>query len=194
MELYYSNSSNILRAIDTRSHIRNKWKIIGLLEDGIEMRGCPALHDYLTTNPPLEQLFLVQGNVGDEDMALIAVSLEKQTNLRGLLLRDNNGITPRGWGALREAVDSWSSLNSVSDSKHTCEMCVVVDDRIQEVCRPYTVDLRVNHIFQTELTLEVVCCSVRFQKRQFQCYPLELRRRDCCQISLNQFMFTRGMT
>ena len=65
------------------------------------------------------KLSLETNNLNDEDAVLISRALKHNTNLKELWLGGNN-ITEVGNGALRKAVYDTTSLNTVSESNHTC--------------------------------------------------------------------------
>jgi len=77
------------------------------------------LTNFLTMNPPLNELSL-QGNLLDDDDArLIANALKHNSNLRKLHL-DGNKITNVGCTAIGSVLFDRSSLNSAASSNHTC--------------------------------------------------------------------------
>lgn len=55
----------------------------------------------------------------DDDAALIAVALKENTNLRALSL-EGNDLTDIGFEYLDDAIFDSKTLNSASDSNHTC--------------------------------------------------------------------------
>ena len=57
--------------------------------------------------------------LNDEDAVLISRALKHNTNLKVLNLIENN-IAEIGFTALRNAVNDTTSLNTVSESNHTC--------------------------------------------------------------------------
>lgn len=85
----------------------------------IETMGRTDLSDYLATNPALRELSLYNNRLDDNDATLIAAALGKNTNLRRLWLEENE-FTHVGEIALCNAVFDCASLNSVSESNHTC--------------------------------------------------------------------------
>ena len=81
--------------------------------------GGTTILDFIMRNPPLKRLYLENNNLNDEDAVLIARALKHNTNLKEFRLRENN-IKDVGFSALRKAVNDTTSLNTVSDSNHTC--------------------------------------------------------------------------
>ena len=82
---------------------------------------CTAIPDYITRNTPLKSLYLARNNLNDEDAVLIAKALKHNDNLRTLRLQLND-LTNVGIDAIRKACYDPTSLNSVSDSNHTCSV------------------------------------------------------------------------
>jgi len=95
------------------------WVRIDLERNNIQTEGDTAIPDYIATNPPLENLYLSGNKLNDDDALLIARALKHNTNLKELVL-DNNNITHIGKEALSKAVYDPTSLNSMSDCNHTC--------------------------------------------------------------------------
>ena len=87
--------------------------------NNIRTGGDTTISDYIARNPPLKELCLESTNLNDEDVVLIARALKHNSNLSDLYLGGNN-ITEIGFTALRNAVYDPTSLNTVSDSNHTC--------------------------------------------------------------------------
>jgi len=77
--------------------------------------------EFIARNTPLKCLYLANNNLNDEDAVLIAKALKYNTNLRTLRLQ-RNGITNVGIDAMKKAFYDPTSLNSVSDSNHTCSL------------------------------------------------------------------------
>mmetsp|Transcript_36012 Transcript_36012/g.75826 ORF Transcript_36012/g.75826 Transcript_36012/m.75826 type:complete len:300 (-) Transcript_36012:97-996(-) len=92
---------------------------IDLGSNNIRTEGRMHLPNFLATNPPLREIILVGNHFDDNDAILIANSLKQNTNLKKLVL-DDNEITSAGRDALRKAVFDSTSLNSISDSNHSC--------------------------------------------------------------------------
>ena len=112
---------------------KNKLKSIDLSYNMIKTGGSTFIADFLTTNPILENLMLDGNGLFDNDAISIARALKKNTNLRYLNILGNNLadagwddddgstiVTEPGWDALRKAEFDSTSLNSATDSNHTC--------------------------------------------------------------------------
>ncbi|KAK1739013.1 leucine-rich repeat protein [Skeletonema marinoi] len=82
------------------------------------------LSDFLASNPRLKVLDLEENQMKDSDATLIANALRTNTTLRSLDLTDN-GITKIGVESLRLALCDESSLNSVADSNHRCDVRLI---------------------------------------------------------------------
>eukprot|EP00985_Skeletonema_marinoi_P005072 scaffold2191_cov92-Skeletonema_marinoi.AAC.5 len=82
------------------------------------------LADFLATNPRLKKLDLEENYLEDSDASLIANALRTNTTLRSLDLYDND-ITDVGAESLRLALFDESSLNSVADSNHVCNIRLI---------------------------------------------------------------------
>jgi len=78
--------------------------------------------DYITSNPPLKYLYLSSNELNNDDAILISQALKQNTNLKELRLWNNN-ISDIGKEALSKATYDPTSLNSVSDSNHSCAIC-----------------------------------------------------------------------
>ena len=97
----------------------------------ISTGGDTFISDFLADNPILETLFLDGNQLDDNDAIAIASALKQNTILRTIGLRDNN-ISKSGWEALRKAEFDDTSLNSASDSNHSCTIKYPSgDDEIQ---------------------------------------------------------------
>jgi len=96
-------------------------KYMDLEGNNIQTLGNTAIPDYIARNTPLMNLFLANNNLNDEDAILIAKALKYNTNIRTLRLQ-RNGITNVGIDAMKKAFYDPTSLNSVSDSNHTCSL------------------------------------------------------------------------
>eukprot|EP00571_Detonula_confervacea_P011998 CAMPEP_0172306308 /NCGR_PEP_ID=MMETSP1058-20130122/7406_1 /TAXON_ID=83371 /ORGANISM="Detonula confervacea, Strain CCMP 353" /LENGTH=206 /DNA_ID=CAMNT_0013018149 /DNA_START=122 /DNA_END=742 /DNA_ORIENTATION=+ len=79
------------------------------------------ISDFLESNPILEFLRLWRNRFVDEDANLFAKALKRNTNLKFLDL-DENDLTDAGWDMLHKAEFDPTSLNSASDSNHTCHV------------------------------------------------------------------------
>jgi len=95
------------------------FELIDFDKNDIQTQGGTAIPDYIASNPPLEMLYLSGNKLNDDDVILIARSLQENSNLLELTLEYNN-LTDTGAGALSKAVYDPSSLNSISDCNHTC--------------------------------------------------------------------------
>eukprot|EP00585_Thalassiosira_rotula_P009937 CAMPEP_0196155402 /NCGR_PEP_ID=MMETSP0910-20130528/40609_1 /TAXON_ID=49265 /ORGANISM="Thalassiosira rotula, Strain GSO102" /LENGTH=85 /DNA_ID=CAMNT_0041419613 /DNA_START=46 /DNA_END=300 /DNA_ORIENTATION=- len=80
----------------------SKLKKVAMMSNSISMGGNMFLSNFLATNPVLVTLELSDNNLNDNDAYCIASALKHNTNLR-LLDLENNGLTHRGWDALRKA-------------------------------------------------------------------------------------------
>jgi hypothetical protein len=78
-----------------------------------------VLSDFLATDPPLMELELQGNYLNDNAAVLIAGSLRSNKSLRMLDL-SGNSITDVSREAFRLVLNDDSSLNSVSDSNHSC--------------------------------------------------------------------------
>lgn len=95
---------------------------IELYDNNICTLGNTHLPDYIATDPSLQTLRLTNAGLNDNDATLIANALQQNTNLRELYLVGNVGITDIGTKVLRRSIFNSTSLNSVVDSNHTCEV------------------------------------------------------------------------
>ena len=102
-----------------------------VLLDNNSIGGCGALSlisNCLATDPPsVRSLKLDHNMLNDEDAALIANSLKTNTNLDDLSLCGNN-FTDVGIKILYKAVYDDTSLNTITDSNHTCELVLFGED------------------------------------------------------------------
>ena len=112
------NGYDVLRSILSSG---KSFKSIGSDENNIQTGGGTAISDYLATNPPLTDLYLRNNHLNDEDAVLIARALKHNSTLQILGLEENN-ITKFGRSALSKALYDTTSLNSMSDCNHTCEI------------------------------------------------------------------------
>ena len=83
--------------------------------------GAALVASLLSDNPPLEMLDLRDNDLTDDDATLFVNVLKRNTNLHKLWM-SNNKLTVVGGSKLLRAVFDWTSLNSVSDSNHTCHL------------------------------------------------------------------------
>ena len=80
------------------------------------------LSDFLAIDPPLKKLDLGENNdLNDNDAALLANALRSNKSLRILDLAATN-ITNVGGESFRLVLNNDSTLNSVSDSNHSCHL------------------------------------------------------------------------
>ena len=118
-ELYFSqngheNTWTILNDVDLKS-----FKLLSFSENNLQTNGRRDIPDLIAANTPLESLDLSSNRLVDDDAILIGNALRWNTRLRKLVLTKNN-VQERGMCALLRAVNDTSTLNSLSDSNHTC--------------------------------------------------------------------------
>ena len=94
---------------------------VSLENNDIDSYGATLISDCLITNPTLQTLYLRHNSLNNEDAKKLAFSLNSNTNLLVLNLSLNN-ITVEGMSSLSCSVCNITSLNSVSDSNHTCSI------------------------------------------------------------------------
>ena len=94
---------------------------IALQSNNIRTGGRTEISDFLATNPPLKRLVLTNNCLNGADATLIARALKQNTNLRRLNLGQND-LTDVGHDALRNAIFDSTSLNTVADSNHRCNI------------------------------------------------------------------------
>jgi len=92
---------------------------VSLENNDIDSYGATLISDCLATNPTIQTLYLRHNLLNNEDAKKLAFSLKSNTNLLVLNLSLNN-ITVEGMSSLSYSVCNITSLNSVSDSNHTC--------------------------------------------------------------------------
>ena len=124
----YSPVQRLFRGLGTDTLLN-----VNLIDNGIKTNGDRCIPDFLSTNPPLRNLYLRGNRLTDNDALHITVALQSNTNLRFLNLRDNQltedgkdvtyhqaifGISPSDL--------SKANLNTVSDANHTCQVDGVV--------------------------------------------------------------------
>jgi len=98
-----------------------RYHYVELANNNISTGGCTAIPDYIASNPPLRRLNLANNNLNDEDAILISRALKHNNNLQVIKLKDND-ITGIGRNILLKAIYDNTSLNSVSDCNHTCNI------------------------------------------------------------------------
>ena len=99
---------------------------VSLAGNCIASRGATLIANFLATNPCVKQLDLNENHLNDKDAAKFAASLETNTNLRKLTLK-NNVITKEGVDILIGAMVELNtgSLNALVDCNHTCAIDIV---------------------------------------------------------------------
>ena len=97
------------------------WERIDIESNDIRTRGDTAIPDYIASNPPLKILYLANNHLNDDDVALIARALKQNNHLTQIRLGDND-FTDIGYNALCNVFYDFTSLNSISDCNHTCEI------------------------------------------------------------------------
>ena len=106
-------------------------RVVNLSANNISTGGDTFISDFLADNPMLKYLFLDGNQLDDNDAIAITGALKHNDNLRALQLRNNN-LSRVGWAALRKAEFDDTSLNSASDSNHSCTIKYPSgDDEIQ---------------------------------------------------------------
>ena len=83
---------------------------------------CTRLTNFLAANPRLTFLDLQGNYLDDNDVALIANALHSNTTLSHLYIQGNSHIGDDGTTSLQRALYDACSLNSVSDSNHSCSV------------------------------------------------------------------------
>lgn len=99
----------------------DKLRTINVMSNNIRTGGDTFISDFLLKNPNLVSITLNDNQFDDNDATAIARALKHNKKLRHLDLRRNN-ITNIGWDALSKAVFDDTSLSSVADSNHTCNI------------------------------------------------------------------------
>jgi len=89
--------------------------------NSIQTNGDTSIPDCIANNPPLKSLFLSGNKLNDNDAILIAQALKHNTKLEDLHLYRND-FTDIGGEAILKAVYDPTSLNSVSECNHTCQI------------------------------------------------------------------------
>jgi len=117
--LYISSCSiTNISALDT--YTLSDLQTLNLNGNNIGREGCIILSKLLQKEGTvLEELDLNGTGIEDEDVVLIASSLKHNTTLEQLRLKDNNGITERGYGALLKVLVDISSIENTYNSNHT---------------------------------------------------------------------------
>ena len=106
---------------------------MGKENNEIGSRGAVAIAEYLETNSTLlENLELDNNRFNDDDAIVLSQALRKNSNLHRILVRGNN-FSVAGVKSLFKAVFDSSSMNSVSESNHACQLELFSnEERIQE--------------------------------------------------------------
>lgn len=104
------------------------FKRIGLQSNDVYSRGNALLSDFLATNPKLRVLDLYWSLLNDTDAPLLANALRRNSNLEHLNLQASLISEESGYPCLEWAVFDRESLNSVSDSNHSCHLVLDIDD------------------------------------------------------------------
>jgi len=99
-----------------------RWDHLDLEGNNIQTKGGTEIPNYIMSNPPLNNLFLADNKLNDDDAIMIAKALKGNTNLEYLRININPGITDIGRTALTKAVYDPTSLNSMSDCNHICQI------------------------------------------------------------------------
>jgi len=122
----YVNGYEMLTRIMTAG--KNKLKLIDLSNNDINTEGRTYISDFLAKSTILESLLLEGNELNNQDAIGIAKALKQNTVLSFLDLTGNNNITKIGWEALRETEFDDTSLNSLSNSNHMCNIKYPPDD------------------------------------------------------------------
>ena len=112
--LRYTSACRFLNA-------NNRLETLNLSVNALETYGGTEIADYIAANTPLFELNLSGNKLNDEDVALIAQALWKNSNLRYLYLYSNE-FTQAGFEPLEIAVVGGSTFNSVYSCNHTCKI------------------------------------------------------------------------
>jgi len=99
----------------------NRRETLDLSDNALETDGGTEISDYIAANTPLFELNLSGNKLNDEDVALIAQALWKNSNLRYLYLYSNE-FTQGGFEPLESAVVGGSTFNSKYSCNHTCKI------------------------------------------------------------------------
>jgi len=113
-----------------------EFECIDIERNNIHTMGGTAIPDYIARNPPLRTLLLSDNKLNDEDATFIARALKQNTNLKNIYLYGND-ITNIGKEALSKAMYDPTSLNTVYDCNHTCQIVldVIVRKDLPDWCR-----------------------------------------------------------
>ena len=107
----------------------NKLREIVFSVNNVSTGGNTFLSDFLANNPPLKRLELGCNKLDENDARLIAASLKSNTNLSYLGLNGNKGASKGGGReALMRAIFDDTSLNTVIDCNHTCQISLLFHD------------------------------------------------------------------
>ena len=159
------NGYDILQSI--LSECKN-FSTISVNRNNIRTGGGTTISDFIAKNPPLKELSLENNNLNDDDAVLISRALKHNTNLKRLNLCGNN-FTEIGFDALQNAVNDTTSLNTVSDSNHTCYIEGIDSGDILG-----NVDLHSDSGY----TASVYSHTARYNRRRKLYHLLSVRNRD----------------
>ena len=95
--------------------------------NNIHTKGGTAIPDYIANNTPLKSLFLSGNKLNDNDAILIASALKSNSKLEDLHLYRND-FTCIGREALLKAAYDTTSLNSVYNCNHSCQIQISMED------------------------------------------------------------------
>ncbi|KAL9187503.1 hypothetical protein ACHAXT_001606 [Thalassiosira profunda] len=101
--------------------LQSNAKGIGLQQNGIGSAGAEVIAQYIERNPRTWNIDLYGNALGDNDAILIAEALKKNNKLYGMQL-EGNRFTVAGAKSLMSAIFDASSLNSIAESNHTCNL------------------------------------------------------------------------
>ena len=119
------NNSAILAAV---IGVCKKVSEVSLEYNNIGSNGAAVISDFLSGNPHTTSLRLVGNKINDCDINSLALALRTNSNLRYLDLRQN-AFSDRGKSRIvSKACLDTSSLNSIVDSNHFCDLKVLEED------------------------------------------------------------------
>lgn len=94
---------------------------LSMVSNGITSNVTTLLSDFLATNPPLKEINFWRNHFNDDDAVVIANALRSNTTLKDLDL-ELNSITNAAAETFRLVLHDDRSLNSISDSNHSCSV------------------------------------------------------------------------
>lgn len=122
LNLRYCEFGNDPLILSSLASACNSVKFLDVRNTNVGSQGATILAQYVASNPSsLETINLCNNEFNDEDALLFADALRKNKNLK-LMYLSNNNIFEQGRRALLSAIFDNSSLNSVYESNHTCEL------------------------------------------------------------------------